>query len=501
MTAKSSSGDSVKMTADEAVAFYAKDHIAYSHYFFPKACRSKSPSFHRELWKVMTEPSLRLINLMVFRGGAKTTLTRLYASHRIAYGLSNTILIIGLSDDAAMNNLDWLKKNIDDNHRWTKFYGLSRGGKWQANDIEVRNHSRQMTIRVKSIGIQGSTRGFNADDYRPDLIILDDCLSTDNSLTEDGRKKVSQYIYGDVLPSLSVRSLSPLARVISLATPQHEEDYASLAFKREDWRSLRIGVFTKPGEPDPETCRSRWESAYPAADMVRDYQINKGSNMSANWLREYQCEHHSPADRIFDPRWLNIDNALPEGGDYFIGIDPAPPVTDTDSRKGQYKRDYEVFATLYSHEDKVWLVDIRRHRGHTAAGSVSVFKELVGIYNPSLAVCEAHAYQRTLQSLLEGELRKSGSYTRVVGLVDKRRKYERIVQALSQPAYMGKFRLFGNHPTFIEEFSDYGQALKHDDVLDATATALIGKEQFPGFFRSDGRGRSRVGYVDVPYPY
>ena len=69
-----------QVTLEELVELAATDGDLYARTFFPKAARQKSPPFHKTMDEVLENPANRYVGFSVFRGGAKTTKLRLFAS-------------------------------------------------------------------------------------------------------------------------------------------------------------------------------------------------------------------------------------------------------------------------------------------------------------------------------------------------------------------------------------------------------------------------------------
>ena len=107
--------DGKEISLDEAAVLGSHDGTFFGHYFFPKTSRQESAPFHDKIWTLLDEPTARRIGIQVFRGGAKTSLLRIFTARRVAYGLSNTILYIGKSERHAIRSVEWLKRHIEFN--------------------------------------------------------------------------------------------------------------------------------------------------------------------------------------------------------------------------------------------------------------------------------------------------------------------------------------------------------------------------------------------------
>ena len=224
-----------QLTPEEMIHLCAVDNDFFCHTFFPEAFRSSSPPYAARLDRALNDPKIRLLNARVFRGGAKTTLLRAFAAKRIAFGTSRTILYIGASEGHATRSVQWLRGKIepklggDGVYRATPFahtFGLKPGKKWQEHEIEIVQSvpkrdgtTEERNFWVMGVGITGSIRGINFDDYRPDLIILDDVITDESASTAPQRDKLADLIMGAIKNSLAPATEEPNAKLVMLQTP------------------------------------------------------------------------------------------------------------------------------------------------------------------------------------------------------------------------------------------------------------------------------------------
>lgn len=204
--------DTQQMSVNEIVELAAIDSRFYRHHFFPKAFRQDSPEFHDEIWELMETPEARYVAAKVFRDGAKTTNLRGYLSKRIAFAVSRTILVIGKSEKAAMKTIDWIRRNVEYNTVWAQTFGLSKGKQWSESEIDIHHAVMDCNIRCIAMGITGSTRGINVDDYRPDLILVDDPCDEENTGTPEQRMKIENLFFGALKNCLAPRTDMPEAK-------------------------------------------------------------------------------------------------------------------------------------------------------------------------------------------------------------------------------------------------------------------------------------------------
>src|SRR5690349_17808672 len=98
----------------ELVELCAVDSVLFAETFFPKTMRMNSPPYARKVWNVLDSTS-RLVSLQIFRGGAKTSICRVFGAKKVAYAQARTILWIGKSQEKAIHSVKWLRKQIEFN--------------------------------------------------------------------------------------------------------------------------------------------------------------------------------------------------------------------------------------------------------------------------------------------------------------------------------------------------------------------------------------------------
>jgi len=458
----------------ELVKLAAIDNNLYCRTFFPKTFRQKSPDFDKEIWDALDNPTARFINILAFRGAAKTTRARAFTSKRIAYGTSRTILYIGSSEDAALRSIRWLKRAVEKNPLWSGTFGLSKGDKWADNEIEIRHSLLDHPIWVLGVGITSTNiRGINFDDYRPDLIVGDDILQDENSATLEQREKISSLILGAVKNSLISRVEEPNATMALLNTPQHKEDFAQIAKRDPEFKTIEIPCWTRETVMLPvEKQISIWPELYPSEDLRAEKLSALNRNKLSIFTREKEVRITSPELSSFRPQWLKIVEEKPQGAFCVLGIDPVPPPSDR-QRNAPTRQDYEAHYVWARHNGEYYLMEGMRNRGHEPNWTINTFFYLAYKYRIARAVVESVAYQRTLKWLLEQEMRRRGLYYVIIPLVDKRKKQTRIVSTFSGVAANGKINIGPEDTVFASQFEAYSETYDdYDDDLDASAMAL-----------------------------
>jgi predicted phage terminase large subunit-like protein len=476
---------SPKVTIGELVKLCAIDNELFCRTFFPNAVRATSPSYMADVWKRLENPTSRLVNLRIFRGGFKTTTLRLFTAKRIAYGLSRTILYIGASEAHAIRSVQWLKGRIEplrgsDGSEHPSFFAsvfdLRPGKKWTENELEVFHGTDSRPAWVLGVGITGNIRGINFDDYRPDLIILDDIVTDENAITGEQREKLINLVLGAVKNSLASTVESPNAKMVLLQTPIHPDDVSSRAAADPAWSTAVYPCWTleTARASDLALQKSAWEAQFPTLVLRKDKQQAIDRNTLSIFSREMECRLVQQELRDFRNEWLRFyDDDRRDGlrGTFILGIDPVPPPSPRALAENMEGRDYEAQAVWCRNSTGYYLVDLRTNRGHDPGWSVATALSLASQYRVARIVVETIMYQRVLKWHMEKEMQRRKTFFLVKPFEDKRKKFNRITSVFGNLAPQGLVFVRRSDSGFIQQFEEYHGG-DHDDILDASAIAL-----------------------------
>lgn len=460
------------LTLAEAVKLGAVDNEIYARTFFPNTFRQPSPPFQKEIWNDLDSPAVRYSNQRIFRGGAKTTIARVFSSKRIAYGVSRTILYVGASEGAAARSGAWLRNAVERNKLWAGTFNLTPGRRWTDTEFEISHGTLNATIWALFVGITGNVRGINFDDYRPDLIVLDDILTDENCATLEQREKVSNLVHGALKKGLAPPVDDPNAKMVMLATPQHREDVSSIAKLDPTWKTLEFGCWTDQTR-DFEVTRqvSRWPERLPTEDLRKEKLAAVEINRLSTFSREMEVSLIAKETVDFRTDWLKyFDEPMIKNAANILSVDPTPPPSEAQLAKGFISDDFETIHVWGRKGDNYYLQERRASRGETPDWTIVNVFELALKYRVMMIVVESVAYQRTLKWILEKEMRRRRLYYQILPFVGGN-KYARIRNTFAGPASQGKIWVRATDTPFISQFETYPSA-DHDDELDAASIAL-----------------------------
>lgn len=450
--------DKVALSPQEAITLGAQSLRMFGRLFFPKTFRQDSPGFHDEIGAALYSPA-RFNAFEVFRGGAKTSLLRVFAAQRVGYAISRTIMYVSVSQAHAVHSIRWLKRAVMFNPLYAGTFQLQKGDKWTDELIEIRHGIDDVPITVMALGITGQIRGFNVDDYRPDLIIADDILSEENTATLEQRKKTEALFFGALLNSLAPSSESPAAKAVLLQTPLHQDDIVETCMRDPQWNGLRFGVFDSAGQ-------SRWETRLPTAQLKADKESAILRRQYQLWMREMECQIVAGEDTVFDIKRLQYWTVLPTDMTVILAIDPAS--------SDKPDADFNVVIAVGFHGPNIYVLDYYAERGVMPDAVAAHFFQFIWQFRPRKAAVESISYQRVLKWYLEQEMLKRRTFVPIDAVQDRRKKSDRIIQALAGALHMGCLYVKPAHTELIEQLQNYNPTddTDHDDILDALSMAV-----------------------------
>lgn len=463
--------EALTIPREEAVRLGAIDDEFFNRTFFPRSFRLPSPPFARAISQRLADPKSPFVNIRCFRGSAKTTRLRAFSAKRIAYRISRTVLYIGASEAHAVRSIAWIRNQIERNVLFASTFGLELEKK---SETELRVHSTidDSHSWILGVGITGNIRGINFDDYRPDLIILDDPLTDENTTSDEQREKINTLIMDAIKNSLISRVEEPNAKMAVLQTPMHPKDACSLMVNDPEFVTETFGCWTpQTAELPVDEQESSWPEMYPSKDLRQKKLFSIQRNKLFGFLREWECKLSTPALMVFRPNWLTYRDEPFKGPVRCLGIDPVPPPSDSERERGLIGKHFEAHVVFGREGPDYHLCEYAINRGHEPNWSVTKCFELALRHRVRAIIIESVAYQRTLKWLIEQEMKRRGIYFVIVPAETTAKKYNRIIDAYSGIASQGHLIVSPQHTEFIQQFEEY-KGQDPDDLLDAGAMAL-----------------------------
>lgn len=469
---------------DEAPAQYLRYRLGLPQYihewpnYFPNHTTSKSPPFHVELLKDI-DVGGRLA-IAAPRGFAKSTSIDIFGVARFAiYSRYHFILIIADTYTQAKMQLGALKSELEGNEILKEIYGNLVGSVWGEDRIIVNGLGGECMIMALGAGMK--IRGLRFNQYRPELVILDDLENQEMVASKERRDKLMRWLLYDVIPALSkdnnnIIYIGTILHHAALLKKVLDGEGAFASWRRKRYQALSDGV-------------SLWPDKYPVEKLIamRDDPNNPEYVGSLIFAQEYQNEPQDDHDRLFKLEWLSnryklaqlqhewqMQNPQNPPEDFFTmffskiitGVDPAISEKTT--------ADYFAMKTIgiARADGHIYTLDYFRDRIGDPLKQVEAVINNYLTWKPDKVMVEIVAYQQGLYNLIKNESAKRNIY---IPLSPYKPDKDKVRRAIIHSASFsgGLVHLREDHPLFQAFYDELVQFPlgEHDDMLDAYMNA------------------------------
>lgn len=378
MTAPTQTAEVTAQTA-EAAALSRQDLNFLGMLAAPEEFIFAFPKFYITLFFLLTafKQKIERFAIGIPRGFAKTTFIKLLCLWYILFSHKKFILIVGASEDLAVNTL----ADICDLLNSTNIRRLF--GNWQAN-IEVDTqalkvfHFRGRNIILRAIGAGTAVRGINRKNSRPDVIIMDDVQKRETSENKELSDQLLRWILGTLMKARSNEGCT----YIYVGNMYPQNCILEKLKNNSQWTSFIVGGILADGT-------SLWEELRPIEELLSEYQADMEMGHAEIFISEVLNSTDIAAASGLDlskipalPDYYNIDEA--EGG--FIIIDPSAGKKTSD----------DCTINHYSVCDAKPILDTVLHGTFSPLETIKKAIEL-GLQKGTRLICvEGVAYQSTL---------------------------------------------------------------------------------------------------------
>lgn len=491
--------------------------LAFARLYFPQHLRKPPSRMHEELYplldRLIAEPGAR-VAVAAPRGSAKSTLVSLlFVIWCICYRRKRFIVIISDTAEKASGFLDEVKQELVSNRALIEAFpdACERGGhfprppRWRTGEIVTNNG-----VRVLAQGWGQNLRGQRHGAHRPDLILLDDVESADNTHSSEMRQKVDAWFNRTVLKAGTKNT-----HVIVVGTIQH---YDSLLARLTDpaksptwrsriyrsiskwsanadlwqkWTSILRKRETYGGGEGAEAARTYFEDhssamlegtevLWPEMEDYYTLMLMRETEGPAAFDAEKQNEPVNPEDCFFleedfvfwDDRWPNEETLIAHLGTnaQFIGAcDPSL------GREGKHADDSAIITLLRDNKSGTLYVvdaDIARRKPDRILETILEYQR---IRKYRRFAFEANQFQSFLADELKRRSSEAKLYLPVEPVTHTSDKDGRI-QSLQPLVRSGTLQFHRRHTQLLEQLRYFPKA-SHDDGPDALEMAVAASRQ------------------------
>jgi hypothetical protein len=184
----------------------ARDLLLWGRLCYPEVVRSEYSALHADVagwFDALLPPGERAGRTSPRRvvcgprGGAKTTLLRLGAAHRMAHGLEDYVAFVGPEAAHCDAEMGAWRAMMDSADR-PLLRRLHGAREWSGNlsDVRVRGGGRE--VHVSARPFSGTIRGLNRDGRRPTLVVLDDVEKPEHLDSPTTRQRMRARLSDDI---------------------------------------------------------------------------------------------------------------------------------------------------------------------------------------------------------------------------------------------------------------------------------------------------------------
>lgn len=283
---------------EEVIFKCSKSIKLFCQTFFPRRFYNDFSPQHERLFEVIDDRSIQKVLFIAHRGFGKTSLFN-YAipaqhivCHKLYYPNETAGFIVPISATAtfAQFSSENLKKALIRNPYIKELFG----------DIRSDSFSQEVWVTANNIQILprspgGQIRGMIFEDVRPQLILPDDLEKTEEVMSDEQRRKLSDWFASDVLgtPEVGRRDW----RILMSGTILHENSLLEEYRDDPTWEVVEAPLCD-------DNLKSYWPAFMTDEQVVAKRDEYKRHHKLDSWAREYLNQAVSSEDAVFQQEYF-----------------------------------------------------------------------------------------------------------------------------------------------------------------------------------------------------
>ncbi len=223
-----------------------------------------SQTVHKPVLDLIDSGAQKIV-IAGMRGMGKTSIVDLVVpAQKILSDEKKYVVMVGSTFDNIVEQTENLKYELQTNKRLVSSFGPTKGSYNEgvfAKKRWIASNNAQTMVFPRGAG--QPVRGMLYRNARPDLIIVDDLEKTDEVMSDDQRRKLKKWFYGDLLNCVNRRRND--WQIIVIGTILHEDSLLVNLLQDPTWSSIKLGLC--------DTIEKPLKSSHP--DYMTDGQVRK----------------------------------------------------------------------------------------------------------------------------------------------------------------------------------------------------------------------------------
>lgn len=256
----------------------------FIEFFLGDELTSEVPQLHKDIWQLLIAGDKERVLLAIPRDHAKTTLAKLavvwhflFTEYRFPVYASNTNAIALNSCKDIMNFLKC--DNFVSVFGHIKITKESETASLWQFELPMDGHRIKKCI-LRAIGANQQMRGINIDNQRPDLAVVDDIESNENTESEAMQKKLDRWVFGPFLKALARNR----RKILWLGNMLQKTSLLARLAMNPRWNPVVFGCIII--HPVNGNLRPLWPARWSMEELIEDYREYVGLGLIETWMCE-----------------------------------------------------------------------------------------------------------------------------------------------------------------------------------------------------------------------
>jgi len=228
---------------DEVLAFCITDIKVCCGALFPDIFTSDFSTLHQQIFDLINA-GYKKIAIAAPRGIGKTSIAKAIAMRAILFRMANFIVYLGNSATSAEMQTENIKRDLISNQQVRHLFGNikdaidTQGGMDETFSKAAWVAYGSTFVLPRGAGQQ--VRGLNWNNFRPDLVIIDDLENKDEIRSEENRKKLKEWFWSDLMKTESRYGAETI--FIYIDTIKHEDSLLVDLIESPNWASVQLSI-------------------------------------------------------------------------------------------------------------------------------------------------------------------------------------------------------------------------------------------------------------------
>lgn len=283
-----------------------KSHRAFFATYFPHYVTYPCADIHQKLFDLTEDAANKFAVSQTFRSSGKSTIVSMSYVLWSVLGCqqNHLVVLVAKTQEQAKRLLDAIKRELETNRLLQGDFGKihEESTPWNSTALTFNEQNAQIT----AISIDQAMRGMRFQNYRPDLIILDDIEDSASVRTLESRDRLQEWFDKDLLPAGDTNT-----RVILLGNNLHPDSLPNRIIDRVRNGQFDAKVIRCPLVDDNGVCA--WPGKFPTKESLDAYR--KSFSSDRTWRQEF----------LLQPV-LSEEQVIAEGDILFYDSVPADPL-------------------------------------------------------------------------------------------------------------------------------------------------------------------------------